>query len=70
MCERSGQSRGEEGLVQKLIIEICEGASKTLFISAIKTNLDKAARLVNGMSGAFRPLNLFKILCDEIKPGF
>lgn len=56
--------------VRKLIIKICEGASKTLFISAIKTDLDKAARLVNGMRGAFRLPGLLKILCDEIKPGF
>lgn len=70
MCERSGQSRGKEGLVQKLIIEICGGASKTLFISAIKTDLDKAARLVNGMREAFKLPGLLKILYDEIKPGF
>jgi len=47
--------------VRKLIIKICEGASKTLFISAIKTDLDKAVRLANGMNGTFIPLNLLKI---------
>ena len=43
---------------------------QTLFISAIKTDLDKAARLVNSMREAFKLPGLLKILYDEIKPGF
>ena len=52
----------------KLIREICRGRSKRpLFVSAVGTDLDEAARLVKGMSGEFRLPSLLKILDDETK---
>ena len=55
----------------KLVREICRGCSKRpLFISAIGTDLDEAARLVKGMSGEFRLPSLLKILDDEAKSDF
>ncbi len=52
----------------KLVREICRGRSKRpLFVSAVGTDLDEAARLVKGMSGEFRLPSLLKILDDETK---
>lgn len=52
----------------KLVREICRGRSKRpLFVSAVGTDLDEAARLVKGMSGEFRIPSLLKILDDETK---
>lgn len=52
----------------KLVREICRGESKRpLFVSAVGTDLDEAARLVKGMSGEFRMPSLLKILDDETK---
>ena len=52
----------------KLVREICGGESKRpLFVSAVGTDLDEAARLVKGMSGEFRMPSLLKILDDETK---
>ena len=55
----------------KLVREICRGGSKRpLFVSAVGTDLDEAARLVKGMSGEFRLPSLLKILDDETKSDF
>ena len=55
----------------KLVREICRGRSKRpLFVSAVGTDLDEAARLVKGMSGEFRLPSLLKILDDETKSDF
>lgn len=55
----------------KFVREICRGRSKRpLFISAVGTDLDEAARLVKGMSGEFRMHGLLKILDYETKSDF
>ena len=55
----------------KFVREIYRGGSKrSLFISAIGMDVDKAARLVKGMSGEFRLPSLLKILDDEAKSDF
>ena len=55
----------------RLVREICRGESKRpLFVSAVGTDLDEAARLVKGMSGEFRMPSLLKILDDETKTDF
>ena len=55
----------------KLVRKICRGESKRpLFVSAVGTDLDEAARLVEGMSGEFRMPSLLKILDDETKSDF
>ena len=52
----------------KLVREIGRGRSKRpLFVSAVGTDLDEAARLVKGMSGEFRLPSLLKILDYETK---
>ena len=52
----------------KLVREICRvGSKRSLFVSAVGTDLDEAARLVKGMSGEFRIPSLLKILDDETK---
>ena len=55
----------------KLVRKICRGESKRpLFVSAVGTDLDEAARLVKEMSGEFRMPSLLKILDDETKSDF